>query len=392
MKYIMPKRKTKDEFIKDANEIHNGKYDYSKVEYKNSKTKVCIICPEHGEFWMKPNSHLSGQGCPKCSGVAKLTTEEFVERAKQIHGDKYDYSKVEYKNNRTKVCIICPEHGEFLVIPNDMLHKNVGCRKCNGNYQPKNISEFKDLFFEKHPEYKEKYIISDDNSYINNKTKIKVICCEKDKYGKEHGEFFIRPNDLISGYGCPKCGNNFRKTTEEFIYEANIIHNFKYDYTKTEYKNANNKLCIICHEKDIYGREHGEFWQTPANHLSGCGCPHCNNGRKSKKELEISNILNEYNFSFVRQKTFKWLKYKKNLFLDFFLSDYNIAIEYQGEQHFTTIEKFGGEKDFEIRIKRDNIKKELCEKHNIPIIYLRGKIDKEQLIKQINETSKTKEI
>ena len=113
---------------------------------------------------------------------------------------------------------------------------------------------------------------------------------------------------------------------------------------------------------------------------------------KQLKELEISNILNEYNFSFVRQKTFKWLKYKKNLFLDFFLSDYNIAIEYQGEQHFTIVEKFGGKKDFEIRIKRDNIKKELCEKYNIPIIYLRGKIDKEQLIKQINETSKTKEI
>ena len=155
----MPKRKTKDEFIKDAIEIHNDKYDYSKVEYVNNRTKVCIICPKHGEFWMKPNSHLSGQGCPKCSGVAKLTTEEFVERAKQIHGDKYDYSKVNYVNARTKVCIICPEHGEFWVIPNDMLHKNVGCRKCNGNYQPKNISEFKDLFFEKHPEYKEKYII-----------------------------------------------------------------------------------------------------------------------------------------------------------------------------------------------------------------------------------------
>ena len=102
--------------------------------------------------------------------------------------------------------------------------------------------------------------------------------------------------------------------------------------------------------------------------------------------------MSECNFRFVRQKTFEWLKYKKNLFLDFFLIEHNIAIEYQGEQHFTSIEKFGGKKDFEIRKKRDNIKKELCKKHNIPIIYLRGKINKEQLLKEINEASKTKEI
>ena len=117
-------------FIKKAKEIHGDKYDYSKVEYKNSNTKVCIICPEHGEFWQLPYHHLHGCGCSKCrSKKMTLTTEEFIERAKEIHGDKYDYSKTEYVDNKTKICIICPIHGEFWQIPLNHL-QNKGCPYC----------------------------------------------------------------------------------------------------------------------------------------------------------------------------------------------------------------------------------------------------------------------
>ena len=107
------------EFIEKAKRIHGDKYDYSKVKYVNNRTKVCIICPEHGEFWQRPTSHLKGCICYRCSQKAKAkkqkksSTNEFIEKAKKIHGDKYDYSKVEYINAKTKVCIICPEHGEF---------------------------------------------------------------------------------------------------------------------------------------------------------------------------------------------------------------------------------------------------------------------------------------
>lgn len=103
-------------FIKRAREVHGNKYDYSKVEYINAKTKVCIICPEHGEFWQKPSDHLNGCGCKKCAykrndGFSKRKKlEQFIIDAKYIHGDKYDYSKVEYINAKTKVCIICPKH------------------------------------------------------------------------------------------------------------------------------------------------------------------------------------------------------------------------------------------------------------------------------------------
>ena len=78
----MAVKKTLDEVIKLFIKRHNNKYDYSKVEYVNSSTKVCIICPEHGEFWQTPHKHLSGQGCPKCGGKKKLTQKEAVERAK----------------------------------------------------------------------------------------------------------------------------------------------------------------------------------------------------------------------------------------------------------------------------------------------------------------------
>ena len=118
-----------ESFITKAKEVHGDKYDYSKVEYVNNSTKVCIICPIHGEFWQIPNNHLSGNGCNKCSGNDKLNTESFITKAKEVHGDKYDYSKVEYINARTKVCIICPVHGEIMIIPNKHL-KGYGCNKC----------------------------------------------------------------------------------------------------------------------------------------------------------------------------------------------------------------------------------------------------------------------
>ena len=129
MKYL-----TTEQFIKKAKQIHGDKYDYSKVEYINNHTKVCIICPEHGEFWQTPNSHLNGNGCSSCKGLKKLTTKEFIERAKQVHGNKYDYSKTIYVNKRTKVCIICPEHGEFWQTPHNHVYQKQGCPECGKKY------------------------------------------------------------------------------------------------------------------------------------------------------------------------------------------------------------------------------------------------------------------
>ena len=125
---------TTESFIEKAKKVHGDKYDYSKVEYKNCKTKVCIICPKHGEFWQEARQHLSGRGCPeckrkKCGSSQKSNIKDFINKAKEVHGNKYDYSKVEYKNSKTKVCIICPEHGEFWQRPYVHL-LGQGCPKC----------------------------------------------------------------------------------------------------------------------------------------------------------------------------------------------------------------------------------------------------------------------
>lgn len=284
---------TKEEFIKKAKNIHGDKYDYSKVEYLNSRTKICIICPEHGEFWQTPNSHLDGQGCPSCGERKRaekktLTKDEFIKKAIKRHGNKYDYSKVEYINSDTKVKIICPKHGEFLQAPG--LH--------------------------------------------------------------------------LYGHACPKCGlesssESNRKGADKFIDEARDKYGDKYDYSKVEYKNAHAKVCIIC-------PDHGEFWQSPNNHLRFV--PKC--CKKSKLENKIRKLLNSSNIDYEEQKTFDWLKYKKNLYLDFFLPKCNIAIECQGEQHFENF-RFKGDTDERLlnRMKRDRKKKELCNEHGITILY-----------------------
>ena len=132
------KDKIVQEFLTRAKEIHQGKYDYSKVNYISALKKVCIICPEHGEFWQTPNNHLKGKGCPKCCGKNK-TTEEFIIDARKIHGDAYDYTKTVYEQANRKVCIICPEHGEFWQTPNKHLEGH-GCPKCHQSHLEREVS------------------------------------------------------------------------------------------------------------------------------------------------------------------------------------------------------------------------------------------------------------
>ena len=144
-----------------------------------------------------------------------------------------------------------------------------------------------------------------------------------------------------------------------FYRKARKVHGNKYDYSKVEYVDVRTKVCIIC-------PEHGEFWQTPHNHLVGQGCPYCKN---SYLENEISILLKENKIIYEQEKTFEWLRDKGCLYLDFYLPDYNIAIECQGEQHFKPVDFFGGEEGFKRRQELDFIKHNLCINNGIKIIY-----------------------
>ena len=255
------RNKTTEDFIAKAKEVHGNKYDYSKTKYVDTKTKVCIICPQHGEFWQIASSHIRGNGCPKCIGRHR-TTEEYITEAKKVHGDKYDYSKVEYRGNKEKVCIICPKHGEFWQLPNNHL-KNHGCPECarmqSGKSQKLSLYDFISQSREVHGN---KYDYS-KVEYTNANTKVCIIC-------PEHGEFWQSPFEHKSGNGCPRCIGRY-KTTADFIAESKKIHGDKYDYSKVEYRGNKEKVCIIC-------PKHGEFWQSPSKHLSGQGCTICNHG------------------------------------------------------------------------------------------------------------------
>lgn len=349
----MRKKLTTEDFIEKAKSIHGDKYDYSKVEYIDSVTKVCIICPEHGEFWQYPFAHIQGQGCPKCKGFYR-TTEEFIERAKKVHGDRYDYSKVVYINTQTKVCIICPKHGEFWQMPSNHL-KSQGCPKCKNEKKSSSNSYNTEEFIEKAKMiHGDKYDYS-KVKYIDSKTKVCIIC-------PIHGEFYQTPNSHLNGHGCFECGMVSCKpksmTTEEFIEKAKKIHGDRYDYSKVEYVNSYTKICIICHK-------HGEFWQTPNSHLDGKGCTLCN---ESHLEREIKLLLDKNNIKYeYRKKNFDWLN---GLELDFYLPDYNVAIECQGEQHFIP-RSFGGDKfkKFDKQIKLDELKALRCKNNGIKLIY-----------------------
>ena len=273
----MNKESKTEKFIQKAISIHGNKYDYSLSEYSTSKVKVIIICPEHGEFLVTPDNHIRRKsGCPKCNGGIRLTTNEFIKKSNEIHSYKYDYSLVEYKNNATKVKIICPEHGEF----------------------------------------------------------------------KQ------RPQDHVNKLGCPKCGiikraNSRTSNTEEFIQKAISVHGDKYDYSKVEYKKSNLNVKIIC-------PYHGEFKQKPNDHLSNKnGCPIC---CESKGEIAIRNFLTENSIEFISQKRFKDCRDKRPLPFDFYIPDLNLCIEYDGIQHFNKKNQYYSED----RKKKDEIKNKYC--------------------------------
>ena len=120
----------KQKFLSKSKNIHGDKFDYSKVDFIKESLEVTIICPIHGEFRQIARSHSDGRGCAKCSGVARLTAEEVIRRFKKTNGDKYDYSKVVYESKSKKVIVICPIHGEFETRPTDHWNGKGGCPEC----------------------------------------------------------------------------------------------------------------------------------------------------------------------------------------------------------------------------------------------------------------------
>lgn len=307
--------KTFIRFKERAQSKYGDKFDYSQADYVNASTPIKIICPEHGEFMQTTTNHMRTKcGCPKCGFKTygeskKYTTEVFIQKAKSIHGNKYDYSLVNYNDYNTKVKIFCIKHQQ----------------------------SFKQL-----------------------------------------------PTDHLSGKGCPLCGKeriaeSKRSNTSEFIEKAKKIHKNTYDYSKVDYHSDSEPVVIIC-------KKHGEFQQTPNNHLSGKGCPKCQLKSQAKLYNKLAESFPDIEIVFeTKPNSISWLGEQR---FDIYFPKYNIAVEYNGIQHYIPVKHFGGEIKFNEQQSQDKLKRKKCSKNGcalfeVPYNYVEK--DYEILVDNIKE-------
>ena len=354
---------TTEEFIAKAIAIHRDKYDYSKVVYIKSCVKVCIKCKVCGyEFWQTPNDHLCGKGCHVCSHKIPLTNDRFVSLASMIHGDKYNYDKVNCKGWKEKVQIYCSKHGYFWQTPSSHISNGNGCPKC-----AREVND--DLKRFTHKDIIKKFLESKGDEfdysrveYINLYSKVCIGC-------KKHGWFWVTPSQFINGvYGCPQCwfdniGKSNRKIfKEDFIKIARSVHGDKYGYDKVEFNSVKDKVTIFC-------PDHGYFEQVVFSHLKGFGCLKCK--CYSGGENKIREILSERKILFVEQYKVPNISLfcnNKNIYIDFYIPSLKTAIEFNGKQHYKSIKWFGGEEKFEQQQWRDESLRIYCKENKIKLI------------------------
>ena len=232
---------TTEEFIEKAKEVHGDNYDYTKTKFVNWKTKIYVICKQCGrEFSQNPYSHLKGMGCSSCAQNLKLTTEHFIAKSKKLYPNKLKYGK---------------------------------CR------------------------------------YVNAKTNVTLYCTEKDEHGNEHGYYTVNPSNHIHGtYGCKKCQyesvrRKKTKTNEQFITESKSKFGKKFKYNKCDYKGVETDVILYCTEKDEHGNEHGYFNVKPDAHLymKYGGCTKCHTHHHTTKSwVERAHIIHGDNYDYCK--------------------------------------------------------------------------------------------
>ncbi len=289
----------------------------------------------------------------------KFNTQIFIDKSKEIHGDKYNYSQVDYKNCDTKVKIKCPEHGIFEQIPYLHYKKGSGCIKCAEKKVGASFRKNNENFIQEAKNIHNNFYDYSKTKYEKAQKVVKIIC-------PEHGVFTQTPTNHLSGKGCKKCYNNKVRdrlllSTEEFILRAELVHDYKFDYSNVVYEGGRVKVKIKC-------PEHGIFEQTPENHLSNRGCKKC---RSSKGEKEIRKILKENNIKCKEQYTFELCRHINKLPFDFYLPELNLCIEFDGRQHFEVIDFYGGQKGFDSTKRNDQIKNDYCKKNGVKLFRIK---------------------
>lgn len=297
----MTRMLTTQEFIEKAVSIHGDQYGYDKTDHRGYAHKLTIFCKRCKEYFDQlAGNHLAGNGCPHCKNHKIAVSHssnrnEFIEKARSIHGEKYTYSHVVYIKAIEPVTILCNTCGL---------------------------------------------------------------------------EFKQRPNGHLRGSGCPRCGHkkigdSKRKSIDEFIEEAILVHGDRYQYDQVVYKNCEKPVEIFCIKCGI------SFFQKPANHLNGKGCPNC----LYKREAETGQILLNMFNRVARQAPVRARGRKHPYFFDFQVQDNKTFVEYHGIQHYEPVAHFGGEKEFKRRQQHDKIKSDWCKRNGWKLIVVPYWID-----------------
>lgn len=303
---------TTEEYIKRCQEIHGEKYDYSLTKYSGVFAKVDIICSEHGRFTQTARDHSRGKGCTKCNGGVSYDTVEFVKKTKETHGNRYDYSKVDYINKDIPVVIICSIHGEFQQRPGVHMLGG-GCPQCASNSK---VSE--EEFINRSKEIHNDFYDYSKVKLKNTSKPIEIIC-------PKHGEFFQIPSVHHKGHGCPKCAvehvsTKFTYSFDWFEKKALKVHDGRYSYVKDSYTNTNGKVIIIC-------PKHGEFTQRVDGHLyAKYGCPSCSHIRSRSENEMVDYLSSIYNGEIQQGNRGIISPYE----LDIVIPEKRLAIEYCG--------------------------------------------------------------
>lgn len=368
----MAKERTLDTaaFVEKAKAVHGDRYSYTKTSYVNSRSPVTVTCHIHGDFVQNASTHLNTkEGCYKCGSLYRAaqvtnTKEEFVARAKAVHGARYDYTETVYEHCDRPVTIGCKIHGNFLQTPTNHTAGKSGCRKCANEAISLAYSSNTEEFIAKaRLKHGDRYDYS-TTTYTNHKDPVSIVC-------RTHGVFEQMPSVHLSGSGCRKCIAAARTyTTEEFIARGKEVHGDRYDYSKTAYIGCYDSVQIIC-------KSHGLFQQQANSHVCGTGCPLC---AESRGERDVAFILDKLGVNYVKQYMVPNNLYK----YDFYLPEHNVFIEYHGIQHYQRVGYFHREDgSFQAQVIRDDIKRDIVKAHRGTLIVVRYTVKTREQIEEL---------
>lgn len=314
MRKPRPLKFTTEQWIEKARARHGDRYDYGQVIYTGVHKKVRIVCREHGPFEQDPSNHVvSGSGCPTCSGTARLDTAEFIRRSKEVHGDRYDYSRAVFTTVDNKLTIGCSEHGYFEQRPYDHM-KGRGCVEC-GKLKCVDARRhtLNDFLARARAKFGDAYDYS-GFVYTTSLEKSTVIC-------PEHGPFSHSPHEHIESTGCPRCAAGARVGFDDFVRRATEIHGSTYTYTAASFSTMHGRATAVC-------PSHGQFTITPKDHISKqAGCPQCaREATSSRGEKELAEWIASTGSEIVRNDRSTLGGFE----IDIYLPNEKIGIEYHG--------------------------------------------------------------